>query len=52
MVSTASAAEVDVDGDVYRQMIEAGYVSQDDVKVYKNIFKSLKNNDIENSADK
>ena len=51
MVSTASAAEVDVDGDVYRQMIEAGYVSQDDVKVYKNIFKSLKNNDIETADD-
>lgn len=51
MVSTASAAEVDVDGDVYRQMIEAEYVSKDDVKVYKNIFKSLKNNDIDSGDD-
>ena len=31
------AKAVDVDADVYQRMIEQGYVSKDDVKIYKNI---------------
>ena len=45
------AKAVDVDADVYQRMIEQGYVSKDDVKIYKNIFKYLKENNIEDADD-
>ncbi len=47
----AKAVDVDADADVYQRMIEQGYVSKDDVKVYKNIFKYLKENNIEDADD-
>ena len=45
------AEAVNVDADVYQQMIELGYVSKNDVKLYKNIFKLLKENNIEEAED-
>ena len=40
-----------IDADVYRLILEQGYVSRDDVKTYKNIFKALNEGDIEEAAD-
>ena len=40
-----------IDADIYAEMIAENVISRDDVKLYKNIFKSLKNNDYEEADD-
>lgn len=40
-----------VDADVYKLMIEKEYISKDDIKTYKNIFRAIKAEDIEEADE-